>query len=458
MKLWQGRFEEESDPVFEKMNRSLGIDAVLLEVDIRASRAHARSLLGCGVLSQEEWKAIDHGLEEILSEYTPDQVKASPYEDIHTFVEATLASKIGAAAGKLHTGRSRNDQVALDLRLYLRREGRAVARRVHELQQVLLQRAEASGEIALPGYTHLQRAQPVLLAHHLLAHFWALARDVDRWRDCLDRADVSPLGAGALAGSSLPLDPESVAAELGFARPFENSLDAVSDRDFVAEALFVAALTQVHLSRIGEEIVLWSTEEFGFMRLADAFATGSSMLPQKKNPDIAELARGKAGRVIGELAGFLATLKSLPLAYNRDLQEDKEPLFDALDTCSLSLSALTGLFASAEFVEEPMTAGADSQLNAATDLAEFLVQTGIPFREAHAIVGALVRQSIERGVPLDELVSNDPRLGPDCLPLLEPGSAVRRRTTPGGGGPEPVAQQLEQATARLEHQRAWLDH
>jgi argininosuccinate lyase len=298
----------------------------------------------------------------------------------------------------------------------------------------------------------------VLLSHHLLAHFWALARDVDRWRDCLARADVSPLGAGALAGSSLPLDPASVAHDLEFARAFDNSLDAVGDRDFVAEALFVAALTQVHLSRIGEEIVLWAAEEFGFVQLSDAYATGSSMLPQKKNPDIAELARGKAGRLIGDLAGFLATLKGLPLAYNRDLQEDKEPLFDALDTCALSLSAMTGLLATVTFVDTTMTAAADSPANAATDLAEYLVDRGTPFRDAHAIVGALVRQSVERGVPLDELVLNDPRLGPECLPLLEPGSAVRRRTTPGGGGPGPVARQLESAREQLERQQAWLEH
>ena len=290
---------------------------------------------------------------------------------------------------------------------------------------MLLRRAEEATDVYLPGYTHLQRAQPVLLAHHLLAHFWALGRDLDRWRDCLVRVDVSPLGAGALAGSSLPLDPQLVANELGFSSVFTNSLDAVSDRDFVAEALFVATLTQVHLSRLGEEIVLWATEEFGFLRLADAFSTGSSMLPQKKNPDIAELARGKAGRLIGDLAGFLATLKGLPLAYNRDLQEDKEPLFDALDTCARSLLALSGLMASAEFVDARMTVAADDPMSAATDLAEHLVEGGTPFREAHAVVGRLVRQAVERGVPLDELVSNDPRLGPDCLGLLEPGSAVR---------------------------------
>src|SRR5437870_9518482 len=261
---------------------------------------------------------------------------------------------------------------------------------------------------------------------------------------------------GALAGTSLPLDPDEVAEDLGFAARFENSLDAVSDRDFVAEALFDIALLGVHLSRLGEEIVLWSSEEFGFIELDDAYATGSSMLPQKKNPDVAELARGKAGRLIGHLTGFLTTLKGLPFAYNRDLQEDKEPLFDALDTCARSLLALSGLMSTAEFVDARMTAAADDPLSSATDLAEHLVEQGTPFREAHTVVGGLVRQAVERGVPLDELVSNDPRLGPDCLGLLQPGSAVRRRTTPGGAGPEPVARQLDSARHRLHEQREWL--
>ncbi len=322
---------------------------------------------------------------------------------------------------------------------------------------MLVRRATEAGDTYLPGYTHLQRAQPVLLAHHLLAHFWAFARDVDRWRDALDRADVSPLGAGALAGSSLPLDPDDVARELGFARRFENSLDAVSDRDFVAEALFVTALTQSHLSRLGEEIVLWATEEFGFMRLADAYSTGSSMLPQKKNPDIAELARGGAGRVIGDLTGVLATLKGLPLAYNRDLQGDKEPLFDALDTCTGALRAVAGLVDTAEFVAERMQAAADDAASAATDLAELLVRQGVPFRDAHQAVGELVRQSVERGIALEELVMTDARLGPDALALLEPGEAVRRRTTPGGAGPEPVRHQLAAGRTRLDEQRAWLE-
>ena len=411
-----------------------------------------------GLLTEDERSLIISALDAVEAELASGEFAFAPTdEDIHTAIERRVTDLAGPTGAKLHTGRSRNDQVSLDLRLYLRREVRDQVSRIAALQEVLLRRAEEAGETYLPGYTHLQRAQPVMLAHHLLAHFWALARDVDRWRDALDRSDVSPLGAGALAGSSLPLDPESVRAELGFSRTFENSLDAVSDRDFVAEALFVAALTQVHLSRIGEEIALWSSDEFGFVRLADAYATGSSMMPQKKNPDIAELARGKAGRLIGDLAGFLATLKGLPLAYNRDLQEDKEPLFDALDTCRLALAALAGLLDSIGFVDERMAEAADAATTAATDLAEHLVVQGTPFREAHAIVGSLVRQSVERGVPLEELVSNDPRLGPDALPLLAPGAGVRRRTSPGGAGPVPVARQMERARSCLADERSWLE-
>ena len=456
--LWGGRFTGEADAGFVEFNRSFGFDRRLFEADVRASIAHCGGLRDAGVITGTEAEAIENGLRTILARGLADEKYfADPAEDVHSFVEARLIELIGDVGGKLHTGRSRNDQVALDMRLYVRREGRVQAARIHELQTVLLRRAEEAADVYLPGYTHLQRAQPVLLSHHLLAHFWSLGRDLDRWRDCLARADVSPLGAGALAGSSLPLDPEIVANELGFAAAFDNSLDAVSDRDFVAEALFVVTLTQVHLSRIGEEIVLWSSEEFGFLRLADAFSTGSSMLPQKKNPDIAELARGKAGRLIGNLTGFLATLKGLPLAYNRDLQEDKEALFDTLDACARSLLALSGLLATAEFVDTRMTTAADDPMSAATDLAEHLVEQGTPFREAHAIVGRLVRQAVERGVPLDELVSNDPNLGPDCLALLEPGRAVRQRTTPGGAGPEAVARQLASARDRLAHQQGWLD-
>jgi argininosuccinate lyase len=290
----------------------------------------------------------------------------------------------------------------------------------------------------------------VLLAHHLLAHGWAFGRDIERLLDALERVDVSPLGAGALAGSSLPLDPEFTARELGFARAFDNSLDAVSDRDFVAEILFALSMVAVHLSRIGEEWVLWTSDEFGFAVLDDAYATGSSMLPQKKNADIAELARGKAGRVIGDLTGLLTTLKGLPLAYNRDLQEDKEPLFDAMDQVSLALSALAGMIATARFVPERMRTAADAPTMAATDLAEFLVRAGTPFRDAHAIVGALVRRSLAGEGALVDLVRAEPRLGDDAAALVAPGVGVRMRTTPGGAGPRPVAVQIEGFASALQ--------
>jgi len=343
--------------------------------------------------------------------------------------------------------------VATDLRLYAKRELAALAGQVVTLQEVLLERAAEAGATYLPGYTHLQRAQPVLLAHHLLAHGWSLARDVDRLLATVIRLDVSPLGAGALAGSSLPLDPDGTASDLGFGGRFENSLDAVSDRDFVAEALFDLALLGVHLSRLGEEFVLWSTEEFGFARLDDAFATGSSMLPQKKNPDVAELARGKSGRLIGNLTGLLVTLKGLPLAYNRDLQEDKEPFFDSLDQSRLALAALTGLVSTTAFQAGRMEEAANGPAVAAIDLAEWLVERGMPFRQAHSVVGGLVHDSLERHVPLAELVEGHPALGIDAVALLEPGVAVTRRTTPGGAGPAAVEAQVTRFTHRLEADR-----
>jgi argininosuccinate lyase len=456
--LWDGRFGERPADELLAFTSSLAFDRRLARDDISGSRAHVAMQARVGLMEEDEASAIGDALDAVEKELDDGTFAFAPTdEDIHTAIERRVTELAGDAGAKLHTGRSRNDQVALDLRLFLRREGRAVAGAVHALQEVLVRRAVEAGDTYLPGYTHLQRAQPVLLAHHLLAHFWAFARDVDRWRAALDRADVSPLGAGALAGSSLPLDPDGVATDLGFARRFENSLDAVSDRDFVAEALFVVALTQVHLSRLGEEIVLWASDEFGFVRLADAYSTGSSMLPQKKNPDIAELARGGAGRVIGDLTGLLATLKGLPLSYNRDLQGDKEPLFDALDTCLGALTAMAGVVDSAEFASERMQAAADDANSAATDLAELLVQQGVPFREAHRAVGALIREAGERGVALAELVKTDPRLGSDALAVLEPAEAVRRRTTPGGAGPEPVRQQLVAARTRLDEQRAWLE-
>ncbi len=455
--LWHGRFGEGPSDELLAFTVSLPFDRRLADVDITGSRAHVTMLARQGLLDGDDRAAIVAALDAVRDELHDGHfVFTDTDEDIHTAIERRVTELAGEAGGKLHTGRSRNDQVATDLRLWLREAGRDQIARIIELQSVVLRRAHEAGDSYLPGYTHLQRAQPVLLAHHFLAHFWAFSRDVDRWFDCLRRADVSPLGAGALAGSSLPIDPAFSAQQLDFAASFENSLDAVSDRDFVAEALFCATMTQLHLSRVGEEVVLWTTEEFGFLRLADAYSTGSSMLPQKKNPDIAELARGKAGRLIGDLTGLLATLKGLPLAYNRDLQEDKEPLFDALDTCALTVRAVAGLLDTATFQPQRMAEAADSPTNAATDLAEVLVRSGMPFRDAHALVGSLVRQSIERGVGLDELVSADPRLGPETAALFDPGAGVRRRSSPGGAGPEPVAVQLESAGARLDAERSQL--
>jgi len=457
--LWHGRFGEAPSDALWAFTESLSFDRDLGADDVVGSRAHVRMLGGVGLLAPDEVEAVLSALDTVDRELSDGTFVFVPTdEDIHTAVERRVTEIAGPAGAKLHTGRSRNDQVATDLRLWLRRTGRDVAEQTHVLQEVLAARASDAGDDAyLPGYTHLQHAQPVLLSHHLLAHFWALARDFERWQEALARADVSPLGAGALAGSSLPLDPDATARDLGFAGRFENSLDAVGDRDFVAEALFVAALEQVHLSRIGEELVLWASEEFGFVRLADAYTTGSSMLPQKKNPDIAELARGKAGRLIGNLTGLLATLKGLPLAYNRDLQEDKEPLFDSIRTVSTSLVALGGLLETAEFMTDRMAGAADIETSAATDLAEILVRDGMPFRDAHALVGSLVRQSHERGVPLAELVITEPHLGPDALAVLEPGEPVRRRTTPGGAGPAAVRVQLDRVRERLAAQRAWLE-
>jgi argininosuccinate lyase len=441
--LWHGRFAGGPAEELMAFTVSLPFDQRLAHDDIVGSRAHVRGLERAGVLTHDEVESVLVALAQVESELQNDTFVFVPSdEDIHTAIERRVTEIAGPAGAKLHTGRSRNDQVATAIRLFCKRELLALAERVLALQEVLLERAEAAGDAYLPGYTHLQRAQPVLLAHHLLAHGWAFMRDVDRLADTIQRLNVSPLGAGALAGSSLPLDPEGAADDLGFSSVFANSLDAVSDRDFVAEALFDIALIGVHLSRLAEEIVLWSTEEFGFLRLDDAYATGSSMLPQKKNPDIAELARGKSGRLIGDLTGFLATLKGLPLSYNRDLQEDKEPLFDALDQTSLAVSAMTGLLATATFDVEAMQAAADSPASSATDLAEWLVARGTPFRDAHAIVGALVRRSLDDGVPLAELVAQDERLGSEAVALLGPGVAVRRRTTPGGAGPEPLERQL----------------
>jgi len=453
--LWAGRLEGGPAEELWAFTASLHVDRRLAADDVAGSRSHVRGLARAGLVSADDASALLEALDTVDGELASGTFAfTATDEDVHTAVERRVTELAGPAGGRLHTGRSRNDQVATDLRLWAKRELAGVATRVIALQRVLLLRADAAlaEGIYLPGYTHLQRAQPVLLAHHLLAHGWALARDVDRLIDTRRRLDVSPLGAGALAGSSLALDPVATATDLGFAAAFDNSLDAVSDRDFVAEFLFDLALLGVHLSRIGEEIVLWSSAEFGFLRLHDAWATGSSMLPQKKNPDVAELARGKSGRLIGHLTAMLVTLKGLPLAYNRDLQEDKEPVFDAVDQVNLALAALAGLLATATFDAHRMAGAADAPetATAAVDLAEWLVAAGMPFRDAHHVVAGLVRDSSGGDVSLAELVGAHPELGPEAAALLEPGAAVRRRTTAGGAGPGPVEAQVGRFRARLE--------
>jgi argininosuccinate lyase len=379
---------------------------------------------------------------------------------VHTALERGLLERLGALGGKLRAGRSRNDQVATDLRLYLRDHARTIVARLAELETALMGQAEQHLDTPVPGMTHLQHAQPVLLAHQLLAHVQGFARDAGRLRDWDRRAAVSPLGAGALAGSSLPLDPEALAAELGFDSAFDNSMDAVSDRDFAAEFCFAAALLGVHLSRLGEEVVLWSSQEFGWVQIDDAYATGSSIMPQKKNPDVAELARGKAGRLIGGLTGLLTTLKGLPLTYNRDLQEDKEPVFDAVDTLLTVLPAMAGLIATLRFNKARLAETAPAGYALATDLAELLVRRGIPFRQAHEVVGHLVVWCQVHDCDLDQVSDDDltkisPLLTPDIREVLNVPGALAARGSRGGTAPSAVAGQLERLRGIVHDQAEW---
>src|SRR6185295_15527279 len=429
MKLWQGRFEEESDPVFEKLNRSLGIDAVLLEVDIRASRAHARSLLGCGVLTPEEWKSIDQGLEQILSEYTPEQVKATPYEDIHTFVEATLASKIGAAAGKLHTGRSRNDQVATDFRLFVRQAVGLILADLEALQLALIESGAKYSDVILPAYTHLRRAQPIRWSHYCLAYHEMFGRDAERFEQSLKRVDVLPLGSGAVAGSNFPVDRDAVAKELGFAKISANSLDATCDRDFVLEFLSNAAILLVHASRLAEDWIIYSTAEFGFIELSEKITTGSSLMPQKKNPDGFELIRAKAAMTTGLLTGFLGVMKGLPTGYNKDLQEDKEAFLKAFENVRLCLSVLRLSVRTVALRTDRLEKAAADSFMGATDLADFLVMKGIPFRSAHEIVARAVREALDQKKQLTEvdLTAFSPFFSELPADYLKPENIVARK-------------------------------
>jgi argininosuccinate lyase len=438
-----------SDALFE-LSESFSFDSALWPWDIVGSRAHVRGLERAGLVSAEESSTLLEGLDLVALEFETGRfVRSDSDEDVHMAIERRLTELIGVTGAKLHTARSRNDQVATTLRLYVRDALSEIARLTLALIRVLDGVAASHADAVLPGYTHLQRAQPVLLSHHFRAHAWALCRDVDRMGDALDRSSVSPLGAGALAGTSLSIDPVATAADLGFAAAFANSLDAVSDRDFVAESLFAMALLGVHLSRIGEELVLWTSAEFGFATLDDAFTTGSSMLPQKKNSDVAELARAKTGRLVGNLTSLLVTLKGLPLSYNRDLQEDKEPLLDSVRQTRMVLTALAGAIGSMTFNDRRAREAASDPYVVAIDLAEWLVGRGVPFRQAHEHVGQLVGESMRQQRPFEELVAQDEQLSA-ALFLFEPGEALRRRQSPGASGPLAAEAQQQRLHETIE--------
>jgi argininosuccinate lyase len=460
-RLWGGRFSGGPSDALAKLSLSVHFDWRLAPYDLRASKAHARVLHRAGLLTDDEATRMLVALDEIAELVRTGEFRPTvDDEDVHTALERGLLERLGGLGGKLRAGRSRNDQVATDLRLYLRDHVRRLVLAIADLETAIIGVAEHNADVAMPGMTHLQHAQPVLFAHHLLAHVHALARDVDRLRDWDRRAAVSPLGSGALAGSSLPLDPAAVASELGFDRPAANSIDAVSDRDFAAEFLFVAALLGVHLSRIGEEVILWATPEFGWVRLDDAWSTGSSIMPQKKNPDIAELARGKSGRFIGNLTGLLATLKGLPLAYDRDLQEDKEPVFDTVEQLMMLLPAVSGLIATLGIDRERLDAAAPAGFALATDVAEWLVRRGVAFRDAHEISGAFVAYCEQRGVDLpdvtdQQLAEIDPHLTPDVRSVLSVRGALEARSTVGGTAPARVAEQIESLSADVHDQVEW---
>ncbi len=449
MTLWGGRFTDSPDEALWRFTVDTS-DRRMLVDDVTGSLAHVAMLGEVGLLEADEVAAVRDGLDAILAEADAVAFEwKDTDEDVHTAVERRLGELIGEVAGKLHTGRSRNDQVALDLRMYLRRAGHLRAAQLRRLAAVLADAAEQADEMVVPSYTHLQQAQAVPFAHHLLAYAWMLLRDVQRFESAITRIDVSPLGAGASGGSSLPLDPGHVASHLDFGEVFTNSLDAVSSRDFVAEYAFCAAQAMAHLSRLSEELILWSTAEFGWATYDDRHTTGSSALPQKKNPDIAELARGKTAGVIGDVAGLLALQKGLPLAYNRDLQEDKRAVFHADDTLALALEAITGMVAGAEFHPPAPTSWVT-----ALDLAEVLVERGVPFRQAHESVGGLVAQLVAEGrtlaeVTTDELAAAHPAFRPSDIDRTSPDASVVARTTPGGGSMASVAAQLTQLRERL---------
>ena len=449
-KLWGGRFRKETSDQVDQFNASIGFDVRLWEHDIEGSIAHARMLGKCGIIPQADAGQIVAGLEQLAKDIQAGKVEFDvSAEDIHMNIEKLLHELIGEVAGKLHTARSRNDQIALDLRMYLKSEIKAIDGEVQALQNALIQTAEQHVDTVMPGYTHLQHAQPVTLAHHLLAYVWMLQRDRERLADCHRRTDVMPLGSAALAGTSFPIDRAYTAELLGFNRISENSLDAVSDRDFAVEFLAAASILAMHMSRFAEEIIIWNTREFGFIELDDSMATGSSIMPQKKNPDVAELIRAKTGRVYGDLLSLLTILKGLPLTYNKDLQEDKEPVFDAVDTVLQCLPMLRKLIRTTEFRKEAMANALAGDFSTATDLADYLVRRGLPFRSAHEIVGRMVQHAISLGKTLSDLTPEELASFSDKFRGMknvgDVKASIEARDTPGATSSNRISEQIEAA-------------
>ena len=455
-KLWDGRFSEQTDRTVEAFTSSIAIDRRLYKHDIQGSIAHCRMLAKAGILTEEEVQQLVGGLEQIQEEIENDRfVFDDRLEDIHMHVESRLAEIVGGVARKLHTARSRNDQVALDARLYTRGQTWQIIHLLHGLRKVLVDVAAANFDTIMPGYTHMQRAQPVLLAHHLMAYYEMFSRDSARFRDALVRIDVNPLGSAALAGTTFPIDRTDTAEQLGFAEVAANSMDAVADRDFMLEFLAAASICMVHFSRLAEELVLWATSEFGFIELPDAFSTGSSIMPQKKNPDVPELIRGKAGRVFGDLVALLTTMKGLPLAYNRDMQEDKGPLFSTVDTLRTCIDITTRMLPQVTFNKDAMRNATTIGFLNATDMADYLVGRGVPFREAHAVVGKAVAYALSQGKELDQLTLEEMHTFSSVIDgalfeALQVEQVVNRRTSQGGTAVAVVKDAVRRAVDRLE--------
>lgn len=457
-KAWEGRFTEATDPEVERFTSSFSFDRRLFQYDIQGSIAHTEALGRAGLLTEGEQDTLIRGLKEIEAEIAVegDQIQAAPNdEDIHMHIERRLVEKVGEVGGKLHTGRSRNDQIALDLRLYLREETRTLLELIRSVQRALVAQAESHVDTVLPGYTHLQRAQPISLAHQLLAYYEMLERDRGRLTDCLKRIDQMPLGAGALAGNSFGINREAVARALGFSEVTANSLDTVSDRDFIVEFLSAASILMMHLSRWAEDWILWASTEFGFIALPDRFCTGSSMMPQKKNPDVLELIRGKTGRVYGSLLTLLTLLKGLPLSYNRDLQEDKEPLFNTVDTVKSAVRLLADLVRQVSFRKERMLEATQEGFLLATDLADYLVPKGLPFRQAHKVAGKIVRQSLEEGRPMEgwtlaELQTFSPLFEGDVFECFSLTGALQRKRGIGGTSFQSIGAEIRKIKRKLK--------